>query len=109
MYITHPIKKYILYIYVLYTYSDYYNSLFLILFIIHKYIYIHTIYHLSVKGLWDIMTPQMAVNYVRKRLSEYSQKRKSCDLQEITKELVAEAINRGSVDNVSVIILTFNG
>ncbi len=55
------------------------------------------------------MTPQLAVNFVRKRLSDFQSKKKACDLQEITRELVLETINRGSVDNVSIIILTFNG
>jgi serine/threonine protein phosphatase PrpC len=57
---------------------------------------------LATDGLWDIMSPQSAVNFVRKKLSEHN------DLQQAAKELVREAISRGSVDNVTVLIVTFD-
>lgn len=54
-------------------------------------------------GLWDVTSPQMAVNFVRTRLS------KKLDLQECAKDLVLEAIkNRGSVDNITVVIISFH-
>jgi serine/threonine protein phosphatase PrpC len=49
------------------------------------------------------MSPQLAVNFVRTKLSM------KCDLEDCAKELVFEAIkNRGSVDNVTVVILSFH-
>lgn len=53
-------------------------------------------------GLWDVISPQGAVNFVRSHLIMHR------DLGRVTKELVREAIARGSVDNVTVLILTFN-
>jgi protein phosphatase PTC2/3 len=54
-------------------------------------------------GLWDIVNPQEAVNLVRKRLST-----KTSDLQDCARELAQEAIRRGSVDNVTVLIMSFH-
>ena len=48
------------------------------------------------------MDPQLAVNYVRRILM------KLCDLHEAAKSLTAEALTRGSVDNVTVLIIAFN-
>jgi len=55
-------------------------------------------------GLWDVMAPQLVVNFVRKRLS----KRRDADLQECSRELVQEAVARGTVDNVTVLLMTFH-
>lgn len=57
---------------------------------------------LATDGLWDIMPPQMAISFVRGKLAE------SRDLQEAAKDLVREAIQRGSVDNVTVLLVTFD-
>ena len=54
-------------------------------------------------GLWDVMNPQLAVNFVRKMLSKQN------DLQAASRELANEALARGSVDNVTVIIITWIG
>jgi serine/threonine protein phosphatase PrpC len=48
------------------------------------------------------MDPQLAVNYVRRSLM------KLCDLHEAAKSLTTEALTRGSVDNVTVLIIAFN-
>lgn len=53
-------------------------------------------------GLWDVMAPQAAINFVRKKLS------KKADLQECARELVQEAMARGSVDNVTCLIMSFH-
>ena len=53
-------------------------------------------------GLWDVMEPQLAVNFVRKLLS------KKNNLQEAAAELVREALAKGSVDNVTVLIVSFH-
>ena len=53
-------------------------------------------------GLWDVMEPQLVVNFVRKIVN------KKNDLQEAAAELVREALARGSVDNVTVLIVSFH-
>lgn len=57
---------------------------------------------LATDGLWDVMIPQFAVTFLRSRLLMHG------DLQRATKELLGEALNRGTIDNVTVIVLTFN-
>eukprot|EP01039_Chlorochromonas_danica_P003691 gene3691-4038_t len=57
---------------------------------------------LATDGLWDILTPQTAVNLVRTRLQTQP------DLQYAAKELVKEALARGSVDNVTALVITFD-
>ena len=57
---------------------------------------------LACDGLWDVMSSQQAVNYVRRCL------RRSHDLQEAAEGLVSKAIARNSADNVSVIVVAFN-
>lgn len=53
-------------------------------------------------GLWDVMEPQLSVNFVRKLLN------KKNDLQEAAAELAREALARGSLDNVTILILSFH-
>lgn len=53
-------------------------------------------------GLWDSIDPQSAVNFVRKRINRKMQ------FQSIVEELVEEALNRGSVDNVTATVLVFH-
>ena len=58
---------------------------------------------IATDGLWDVMSPQLAVNFVRMKLSE------KCDLQMCARELVNDAVkNKGSEDNVTVAILSFH-
>lgn len=57
---------------------------------------------LASDGLWDALSMQQAVNFVRRQLSDH------CDMQKATTALTAEAIRRGSVDNVSVIIVALH-
>ncbi|CAM9312051.1 unnamed protein product, partial [Ectocarpus fasciculatus] len=54
---------------------------------------------IATDGLWDVMEAQDAVNFVRKRLG------KKVDLQQISREIVQAALERGSVDNVTAIIV----
>ena len=58
---------------------------------------------IATDGLWDVMTPQQAVNFVRTKMS------KKVELQACAKDLAMEATKkRGSVDNVTVIVLWFH-
>lgn len=57
---------------------------------------------LATDGVWDVMSPQSAVSFVRTKLFELK------DLQKVSKELTQEAIRNGSVDNVTAIVMTFN-
>lgn len=57
---------------------------------------------LGTDGLFDIMEPQIVANYVRRRLGE------SKSLQQTAVDLTKEAISRGSIDNVSAIIMLFH-
>lgn len=52
-------------------------------------------------GLWDTLDPQTVVNFIKRKL-------RTEKIQAIPKLLVDEALLRGSVDNVSVIILIFH-
>jgi serine/threonine protein phosphatase PrpC len=53
-------------------------------------------------GLWDVMSAQAAVSFVRSRLNEHR------DLEVAARELTREALRRGSVDNVTALIMTFH-
>ena len=57
---------------------------------------------LATDGLYDVMEPQQIVNFVRKKLA------KKVDIGSISQELCQHAINKGSVDNVTAIILAFH-
>lgn len=57
---------------------------------------------LATDGLWDVMSPQMAVTSVRQKLHKHR------DLEQAARELSAEALARGSVDNVTVVVMSFH-
>lgn len=57
---------------------------------------------MATDGLWDVMTPQMAVTFVRNMLHKHR------DLEAAVKSLSQEALSRGSVDNVTVLIMSFH-
>lgn len=50
-------------------------------------------------GLWDTLSMQTVTNYIRAQLNDHN------DMQRAAKAITEEAIKRGSVDNVSVIII----
>lgn len=54
---------------------------------------------LACDGLFDVMSPQQVVTFVRSKLAN------DPDLQSVTRKLVSQALKLGSVDNVSVIIV----
>jgi len=56
---------------------------------------------LACDGLWDVMTHQEVVDFVLPRLKETN------DPQECCQQLVAEAFERGSQDNITALVLTF--
>ena len=53
-------------------------------------------------GLWDVMSAQAAVNFV------WKQKAKKIELNLIPSLLVKHAIIKGSIDNVTAVIIWFN-
>ncbi len=53
-------------------------------------------------GLWDIMTSIQAVKFVQEKINN------SIDLEAIAHDLQDKAINKGSEDNITVCIVTFN-
>jgi serine/threonine protein phosphatase PrpC len=57
---------------------------------------------MATDGLWDVMTAQMAVTFVRNILHKHR------DLEEAARSLTKEAISRGSVDNVTVLVMSFH-
>lgn len=57
---------------------------------------------LGCDGLFEVMEPQQVVDYVRTKLELHG------DVQHACEELVSHAINMGSTDNVSAIIVGFN-
>jgi serine/threonine protein phosphatase PrpC len=65
---------------------------------------------IATDGLWDVLSPQAAVNFVRKQLGRPDQKSSSkyeVDFHEVAVRLVKEALARGSVDNVTALIVAF--
>jgi serine/threonine protein phosphatase PrpC len=48
------------------------------------------------------MSPQLAISFVRRHLSREK------DVTEAAQAVAQEALRRGSIDNVTVLILTFN-
>jgi len=64
---------------------------------------------LATDGLWDTHTNEAAVNIVRNSLRTLKGKEKitSNDLLEAAKELTLDAFDRGSTDNISVILIKF--
>lgn len=57
---------------------------------------------LGTDGLFDVMETQAVVNLVREMLH------KKTSLQDAARQLTKEALDRGSVDNVTVVILSLN-
>ncbi|KAL6653680.1 hypothetical protein ACP70R_008604 [Stipagrostis hirtigluma subsp. patula] len=53
-------------------------------------------------GIWDVFSSQTAVDFARRKLQEHNDPTACC------KELVDEAIKRGSSDNLSVVVVCFN-
>ena len=57
---------------------------------------------LACDGVWDVMTSQQAINFVRKRLFIHR------DVRRAASELVDKALRLSSIDNVSVVVIAFN-
>ncbi|KAK3026564.1 hypothetical protein RJ639_041150 [Escallonia herrerae] len=53
-------------------------------------------------GIWDVFRSQNAVDFVRRRLQEHNDVKRCC------KEVVDEAIKRGTIDNLTVVIVCFH-
>jgi len=57
---------------------------------------------LATDGLWDVMSSQQAINFVRLSLNKYH------SVKRVSKDLAKEAIKLGSMDNISLIVIVFN-
>ncbi|XP_021741866.1 probable protein phosphatase 2C 27 [Chenopodium quinoa] len=53
-------------------------------------------------GIWEVFSNQNAVDFVRKRLQRHNDMKLCC------KEVVEEAIKRGAMDNLTVVIVSFH-
>ncbi|CAI9100939.1 OLC1v1038130C1 [Oldenlandia corymbosa var. corymbosa] len=53
-------------------------------------------------GLWDVFRSQNAVDFVRRRLQEHNNVKRCC------MEIVEEAKKRGTIDNLTVVIVCFH-
>ncbi len=57
---------------------------------------------LACDGVYDVMTSQQVVSYVRRRLLEHG------DVQKAAEELVAKAVHLASVDNCTAMVIALN-
>lgn len=53
-------------------------------------------------GLWDVLSSQQAVNFVRRRLRSHR------NVQQAAEELIQKAIAMNSIDNVSAVVVGFD-
>ncbi|PIA45628.1 hypothetical protein AQUCO_01600092v1 [Aquilegia coerulea] len=53
-------------------------------------------------GIWDVFTSQNAIDFTRRRLQEHNDVKLCC------KEMVEEAIKRGAIDNLTVVVICFH-
>ncbi|CAK7338534.1 unnamed protein product [Dovyalis caffra] len=53
-------------------------------------------------GIWDVYSNQNAVDFVRKRLQEHN------DVKQCCREMIGEALKRGAIDNLTVVIVSFH-
>lgn len=53
-------------------------------------------------GIWDVFSNQNAVDFARRRLREHNDLRMCC------KQMVEEAIKRGAIDNLTVVMVSFH-
>ena len=64
---------------------------------------------LGCDGVWDVFNNQDAVDFVLNEMKkDYKYNIESSNVKNIAKKLAEEAINKGSTDNISVMILFFN-
>ena len=64
---------------------------------------------LASDGLWDVMSSQEVVSYVHQVLDNTSKSHKDESRRSMAKDVVEEALRRGSSDNITVIIIWLNG
>lgn len=57
---------------------------------------------LACDGLWEKVSAATAVRFINKKLQ------RGADVEEITKELVKQALTKGSTDNITVMLLLFD-
>ena len=63
----------------------------------------HEIAVIASDGLWDVIGPHQAVNFIRKKASI-----KESSMPSIVQDLANEALAQGSIDNVTVVLVVFN-
>lgn len=56
---------------------------------------------LATDGLWDALSPQAAVNFLRIQLSTHA------NLNKAAKALASHALRKGAIDNVTIVIVAF--
>lgn len=52
-------------------------------------------------GVWDVFRNQNAVDFIRRRLQDHNDVKRCC------KEMVEEAMKRGAIDNLTVVVVCF--
>ncbi|KAI3714932.1 hypothetical protein L6452_21894 [Arctium lappa] len=52
-------------------------------------------------GIWDVFRNQNAVDFIRRRLQDHNDVKRCC------KEMVEEAMKRGAIDNLTVVVVCF--
>lgn len=52
-------------------------------------------------GIWDVFRNQNAVDFVKRQLQDHNDVKRCC------KEMVEEALKRGAVDNLTVVVVSF--
>ncbi|CAN1182636.1 Probable protein phosphatase 2C 54 [Linum perenne] len=53
-------------------------------------------------GMWDVFSSQNAVHFARRRLQQHN------DVKQCCREMVEEAIKRGAIDNLTVVMVSFH-
>ncbi|KAL7448879.1 hypothetical protein ACHAWC_000999 [Mediolabrus comicus] len=64
---------------------------------------------LASDGLWDVMSSQEVVSYVHQVLDNTPQAHKDESRKSMAKDVVEEALRRGSSDNITVTVIWLNG
>jgi serine/threonine protein phosphatase PrpC len=77
------------------------SKYFTYIFIIHDVFIVYLLYIYDI-GLWDVISNQECVNYVRRKLFKHG------NIMKIAEGLIARAMERGSSDNISVVICCLN-
>jgi serine/threonine protein phosphatase PrpC len=64
---------------------------------------------LATDGLWDVMSSQQAIKFIHRHLGESSDGGRQALRNDMANLLAAEALRRGTMDNVTIVILWLKG